>query len=110
MLTDVDQLDLDGLRIAYRRAGNGPPVMLLHGFVGVSREWRREIEEVSDEFTVVAWDAPGSGGSSDPPDTFRLADFADCLAAFIPLPPSRSWRRRRGADAGVRHAPYDLLR
>jgi len=83
MLTDVDQLDLDGLRIAYRRAGDGPPVMLLHGFVGDSREWRPEIEELSDEFTVVAWDAPGSGGSSDPPETFRLADFADCLAAFI---------------------------
>jgi pimeloyl-ACP methyl ester carboxylesterase len=58
-------------------------VMLLHGFVGDGREWLPEIEELSDEFTLVAWDAPGSGGSSDPPKTFRLADFADCLAALI---------------------------
>jgi pimeloyl-ACP methyl ester carboxylesterase len=29
---------------------------------------------------VVAWDAPGCGGSDDPPETFRLPDYADCLA------------------------------
>src|SRR5204863_666816 len=79
----VDEIEVEGLRIAYRRAGQGPPLVLLHGFVGDSREWRRQIEGLSDEFTVVAWDAPGAGGSSDPPDAFRLADYADCLAAFI---------------------------
>jgi pimeloyl-ACP methyl ester carboxylesterase len=35
------------------------------------------------KFTVVAWDAPGFGRSSDPPETFRLPDYADCLAAFV---------------------------
>jgi pimeloyl-ACP methyl ester carboxylesterase len=45
--------------------------------------WRPQIDGLSDEFTVVAWDAPGYGGSSDPPETFPLSDFADCLAAFI---------------------------
>jgi pimeloyl-ACP methyl ester carboxylesterase len=79
----MDQIELGGLRIAYRRAGEGPALVLLHGFVGDSREWRREIDDLSDEFTVVAWDAPGSGRSSDPPEAFRLPDYADCLAAFI---------------------------
>lgn len=32
---------------------------------------------------LVAWDAPDYGGSSDPPEAFRLSNFADCLAAFI---------------------------
>jgi pimeloyl-ACP methyl ester carboxylesterase len=32
---------------------------------------------------VVAWDAPGCGQSTDPPETFRASDYADCLAAFI---------------------------
>jgi pimeloyl-ACP methyl ester carboxylesterase len=45
--------------------------------------WRSQIEALSDEFTVIAWDAPGYGGSSDPPEDFPLSDFADCLAAFI---------------------------
>jgi pimeloyl-ACP methyl ester carboxylesterase len=77
------QIEVEGLRIAYRWSGEGLPLLLLHGFVGDSREWRRQIEDLSNEFTVVAWDAPGSGGSSDPPEAFRLADYADCLAEFI---------------------------
>lgn len=31
----------------------------------------------------MAWDAPGTGGSSDPPEGFDLAGYADCLAGFI---------------------------
>jgi pimeloyl-ACP methyl ester carboxylesterase len=79
----MEELEVQGLRIAYRRAGAGPLLVLLHGFVGDSREWRREIDALSDEFTVVAWDAPGAGGSSDPPESFRMPDYADCLAAFV---------------------------
>jgi pimeloyl-ACP methyl ester carboxylesterase len=79
----MDHVEIRGLRIAYRQVGRGPALVLLHGFVGDSREWRVEIEELADEFTVVAWDAPGSGGSSDPPESFRLAEYADCLAAVI---------------------------
>jgi pimeloyl-ACP methyl ester carboxylesterase len=79
----MDQIEVEGLRIAYERAGEGPPLVLLHGGLSDSREWRRQIDELSDEFAVVAWDAPGCGRSSDPPETFRLPEYADCLAAFI---------------------------
>jgi pimeloyl-ACP methyl ester carboxylesterase len=41
------------------------------------------LKDLSAEFSVVAWDAPGCGGSSDPPETFRTADYADCLVEFI---------------------------
>ncbi|HSF60554.1 MAG TPA: alpha/beta hydrolase [Gaiellaceae bacterium] len=78
------RVEVDGLRIVFRRKGNGPPVVFLHGYVGDgSRTWRRQIEDLSDEFTVVAWDAPGSGLSSDPPESFRLPDYADCFAGFV---------------------------
>jgi pimeloyl-ACP methyl ester carboxylesterase len=33
--------------------------VLLHGGLADSREWRRPLEGLADEFTVVAWDAPG---------------------------------------------------
>ncbi len=79
----MDQIEVAGLRIAFERRGEGPPLVLLHGWPSNSREWRRQLDALSVEFTVVAWDAPGAGQSSDPPDTFRLADWADCLAAFI---------------------------
>jgi pimeloyl-ACP methyl ester carboxylesterase len=80
----MDHLEVGGLRIAYERAGTGPPLVLLHGYVGDGpTTWSRQIEGLSDAFTVVAWDAPGAGESSDPPETFRLPDFADCLAGFV---------------------------
>jgi len=79
----MDEVEISGLRIAFERKGDGPPLVLLHGALSDSRMWRRQLDELSDEFTVVAWDAPGCGRSADPPETFRLPDFADCLAGFI---------------------------
>lgn len=79
----MERVEVEGLRIAYERAGHGPPLMALHGFVGDARStWSHQLEELCDEFMVVAWDAPGAGRSSDPPAWFRLPDYADCLAAF----------------------------
>lgn len=75
-------VDIDGLRIAYQREGEGEPVVFLHGFFGDHRVWRRQLE-LADEFTVVAWDAPGCGGSSRPPPDFRMLEYADTLAKFI---------------------------
>jgi pimeloyl-ACP methyl ester carboxylesterase len=80
----MESIEVDGLQIAYERAGGGPPLVLLHGYVGDgATTWRRQLEELSDEFTVVAWDAPGAGRSSDPPVSFRLTAYADCLAGFV---------------------------
>jgi len=78
----MNTVDAAGYRIAYERAGEGPPVLLVHGYVGDRRTWRGQLAALADEFTVVAWDAPGYGGSDDPPEDFGLAGFADCLAAF----------------------------
>ncbi len=80
----MDQIEVKGLRIVYQRVGEGPPLVLLHGAFGFdSWAWRRQLDALSDEFTVVAWDMPGCGQSSDPPEGFRSPDYVDCLAAFI---------------------------
>jgi pimeloyl-ACP methyl ester carboxylesterase len=80
----MESIEVDGLRIAYELAGTGPPLVLLHGYVADGRTtWRPQIEALSDEFTVVAWDAPGAGESSDPPESLGLAGYADTLAHFI---------------------------
>lgn len=80
----METVEVGGLRIAYERAGSGPPVVLVHGFVGDGHStWGQQIEALSDEFTVVAWDAPGAGRSADPPAWFRIEHFADCFTAFV---------------------------
>jgi pimeloyl-ACP methyl ester carboxylesterase len=83
MTGDVITAEVDGNRIAYRRSGQGPALLLLHGFLCDSRVWRHQLTGLSDEFTVVAWDAPGAGASSDPPEPFTTAHYAQCLAAFL---------------------------
>ena len=48
-------IDVDGVRIAYERVGDGPPLVPLHGYVGDGpTTWRRQIEGLANEFTVVA--------------------------------------------------------
>lgn len=79
----MDTVEVNGLRLAYRRAGDGPVVLFVHGGEQDSRTWTPQFEGLSDEFTVIAWDEPGAGGSDDVPDGFGLADYADCLAGMI---------------------------
>jgi pimeloyl-ACP methyl ester carboxylesterase len=79
----MEYVDVGSLRVAFQRRGDGPCLLLLHGAVSDSRVWRVELESLSDVFTVVAWVAPGCGGSSDPPEHFRLPDYAECLDQFI---------------------------
>jgi pimeloyl-ACP methyl ester carboxylesterase len=70
-------------RVVYRQAGRGPALVLLHGFLFDSRVWRPQLEALSADFTVLAWDAPGAGQSSDPPEGYALGDWADCLAGLL---------------------------
>jgi pimeloyl-ACP methyl ester carboxylesterase len=74
---------INNLRIAYQRSGNGPALVLLHGFTQDSRVWRTQIQTLSENFTVIAWDAPGAGMSSDPPENFSMNDWAFSLAALL---------------------------
>jgi len=71
-----------GLQIAYTEKGSGAPIVLLHGALSDSRAWKK-ISELSENYHVVAWDAPGCGRSSDPPEPYSLTDYAECLASLI---------------------------
>ncbi|HXV96690.1 MAG TPA: alpha/beta hydrolase [Gaiellaceae bacterium] len=78
-----DDVRVGDLRIAYAEAGEGPSLILLHGGWSDSRIWRRQLDALARDFAVAAWDAPGCGLSSDPPADWRMADYADCLAAWL---------------------------
>lgn len=82
-LTPVPVVLANGLEIAYERAGKGPALVLVHGGAVDGRMWQPQLAALADEFTVIAWDEPGVGRSSDLPAGFDLADYAHCLATLI---------------------------
>jgi pimeloyl-ACP methyl ester carboxylesterase len=81
--TSLRFVEVDGYSIAYRESGQGAALLLLHGFLCDSRCWRCQLSGLSERFRVVAWDAPGAGSSSDPPERFSTTDYARCLAGFL---------------------------
>ena len=70
-------------RVAYRRAGTGPAVVLIHG-VGLQKAiWGPQMEALAAGHDVIAMDMPGHGGSSRPPEQPRLSDYSDALLALL---------------------------
>ncbi len=70
-------------RVAYRRAGTGPAVVLIHG-VGLQKAiWGPQMNALVADHDVVAVDMPGHGGSSRPPEAPCLSDYADALLALL---------------------------
>jgi pimeloyl-ACP methyl ester carboxylesterase len=59
---------IEGKRIHYFTAGQGPHLILLHGYTQTSRMWRPLIDKLKDKFTVIAPDLPGIGDSDIPKD------------------------------------------
>jgi pimeloyl-ACP methyl ester carboxylesterase len=78
----LSRLDVGGLSIAYRRRGQGPALVLLHGFLCDSRCWRPQLAGLAG-FDIIAWDAPGAGASADVPESFTLEDWSGCLAGLL---------------------------
>ncbi len=57
---------IEGKKIHYLTAGQGPAVILLHGYTQTSRMWRPLLERLKEKFTVYAPDLPGIGDSDIP--------------------------------------------
>ena len=74
----------DGTRVAYREAGTGPGLVLLHSLGLSHREWEPVVEELSHRHRLVLPDLPLHGDSEDrPAHPYTLAWTADVLGAFL---------------------------
>jgi pimeloyl-ACP methyl ester carboxylesterase len=77
---------IDRARVVYLEAGQGEPVLLLHGYPQNHLCWRRQIPALARTHRVIAPDWPGFGGSepaSAPPryeiEVERIGELADAL-------------------------------
>lgn len=70
-------------RIHYRRAGSGPPLLLLHSNGMSWHEFGAVLPMLVDDFDVIAWDMPGQGDSDPIPWRSSVADLADLAHHLI---------------------------
>jgi pimeloyl-ACP methyl ester carboxylesterase len=92
--------EVDGVKLHYLTAGQGPVVILLHGYAETSLMWRPLIPRLAGKFTVIAPDLPGIGDSDIPKAGL---DMKSAAAAVHGLARSLGVERARvvGHDIGL---------
>jgi pimeloyl-ACP methyl ester carboxylesterase len=74
---------IHGYRRAYRTAGQGPPVLLLHGISDNSETWLPVMEQLAEHHTVVAPDLLGHGASDKPRADYSVAAFSNGMRDLL---------------------------
>jgi pimeloyl-ACP methyl ester carboxylesterase len=71
-----EALELHGHSVSYRIAGQGPPILLIHGVAGSSQQWEPVMRLLASDFTVLAPDLLGHGRSAKPRGDYSLGAYA----------------------------------
>ena len=79
----VHRAEANGVRIFYRRAGAGEPVLLVHGFPETSHAWRKVIPALAEHHTVIAPDLRGCGASDRPATGYDKRTVASDLRELV---------------------------
>src|SRR5689334_12421345 len=80
---DAWEIELHGHQVVYRVAGEGPPVVLIHGMVNSSRHWRGVAERLAEHHTVIAPDLVGHGDSATPRGDYSLGAHATVIRDLL---------------------------
>ena len=83
---ELSTVRVHGHEVAYRTAGEGPVVLLVHGMAGSSSTWKPVIPLLAAHATVVAPDLPGHGRSAKPRGDYSLGASASFLRDLITIP------------------------
>src|SRR5919197_294055 len=75
MQTEPHYATVNGVRLAYARAGRGFPMLLIHGFPRDRRLWRKLVPLLVDRFDTVALDRRGYGESERPTDAAAYSNL-----------------------------------
>ena len=77
----MPHVDINGNPIHYQQSGEGPDVVLLHGFTGNLAIWMfiDIVDTLASDFRVTCYDLRGHGNSGVPPRGYTSADMADDL-------------------------------
>lgn len=65
---------LNGITINYEVAGDGPAVLLNHGYSATGRMWKPQADNLKDHYRVISWDMRGHGQTDSPDDPARYSE------------------------------------
>jgi pimeloyl-ACP methyl ester carboxylesterase len=82
-MSDVNYVELHGQRVAYREAGSGEVVVLIHGMAGSSDTWQAVMPQLAQRYRVIAPDLLGHGQSAKPRTDYSLGAFAAGLRDLL---------------------------
>lgn len=66
-------LTRDGVGIHYEITGQGPTLLITHGFSATSYMWQETARALADRYQVITWDIRGHGRSDSPSDPARYS-------------------------------------
>jgi len=76
-------VQLHGQPVSYFRAGEGPPIVLIHGITSSARTWREVMPGLAETHTVIALDLPGHGRSGKPRGDYSLGNYASGIRDLL---------------------------
>ena len=79
----ADSVRVDGSWIHYRSGGDGPSLLLLHGFTGAGVWWEPYLEALAEHYRTIVPDLPGHGRSGGGPDPYRFDEVATDMHTFM---------------------------
>ncbi len=79
---ELKTIELPDGPLSYRQSGQGPPMVLIHGWGGSSRHWYTTMHELESEWTMYAPDLPGFGQSPPLKGRASIREIAETLIAF----------------------------
>ncbi len=76
-------VDVNGIKMYYLVAGQGSPIVLLHGFAETSHMWRPLMEQLAKNHEVIAPDLRGFGSTSAPDSGYTKKEMAQDVHALV---------------------------
>lgn len=81
----MPHIERDGVKIHCEAEGEGPAVLLSHGYQASGNMWRGQVQALKNRYRVISWDMRGHAGSDSPDDQDAYSEetTVDDMAAIL---------------------------
>ena len=82
--SNLQRLNIDGVNLAYKVEGSGPPLVLIHSHFYTMRQWQAWVDDLQQDFTLIRFDLTSHGlTGADPSGDYSRARGSVLLSALL---------------------------